>query len=262
MKKTITDIMDAKNNRPLVCLTAYTYNIAKFIDPYADLILVGDSLGMVLYGMETTIPVTMDMMVMHGAAVCKGADQALIVVDMPFGSYQESPEHALRNAVRLMKETGCSAVKLEGGAEMCHTVSFLVQNGVAVMGHIGLKPQSVNADGGYRIHGSSTKEAAQVMAGAVALDKAGAFAVVVECIDPQLAGYIRKEISIPVIGIGSSSDVDGQILVTEDLTGLTYGHIPSFVSQKSDCGTIIQKSVQDFVSDIHENYVLEKKSAA
>lgn len=221
---------------PIVCLTAYSAPMAHAMDEHADLILVGDSLGMVLYGFESTLPVTLDMMIAHGQAVMRGTSRAFVVVDMPFATYQESREQAFRNAARVMQDTGCHAVKLEGGAEMADTIRFLTARGIAVLGHIGLMPQSVNAIGGYRVMGRGDDEAARIIADAKAVEAAGAFALVLECVAPSLAGLVAQAVAIPVIGIGASEQCDGQILVTDDMLGLSGDSVPKFVKSYANFG--------------------------
>ncbi len=252
-RRTIRDIAAAKGKKEaIICLTAYTAPVARLADPHADLILVGDSLGMVLYGFPSTLPVTLDMMILHGRAVVNASEKSLIVVDMPFGSYQESPAQAFHNAARIMAETGCAAVKLEGGSEMAETVSFLVQRGVPVIGHIGLQPQSVHSAGGYRVAGRDQQEARSILASAQALAEAGAFAVVLECMDETLAGKITKQIHIPTIGIGASAGCDGQILVSEDLLGLTPAPRPKFVKNYADLSSVIDKALGDYAREVRE----------
>ncbi|MGB1088694.1 MAG: 3-methyl-2-oxobutanoate hydroxymethyltransferase, partial [Alphaproteobacteria bacterium] len=203
-----------KNGEPIVCLTAYTAPIAKLIDPHCDLILVGDSLGMVMHGLDSTVGVTLDMMILHGKAVMRGSEQACVIVDMPFGSYEASAETAYANAARIMQEVSCSGVKLEGGVAMADKIAFLVERGIPVVAHIGLQPQSVNTRGGYQAAGRSRNEWSGILADARAVQDAGAFAVVVEGVAAPLAEKITRDLDIPTIGIGASSRCDGQILVT------------------------------------------------
>ncbi len=252
-RSTVRDIGRRKEEgEPLVCLTAYTAPMARLADEYADILLVGDSVGMVLYGMESTLPVTLDMMIAHGKAVASHTEQAFVVLDMPFASYQESPELAFRNAARVMKETGCGAVKLEGGQEMAETVSFLVQRGVPVMGHIGLQPQSVNSVGGYRVTGKKDTEKNKIRADADSLVDAGVFAIVLECLDAELAAEITTKIPVPTIGIGASPACNGQILVTEDLLGISGKYIPLFVKKYADLGTQIRDAVAQYAEDVRK----------
>ena len=226
---TVPQIAARKGQEPIVCLTAYTALTAKILDPHVDLLLVGDSLGMVIYGMENTLGVSVDMMVNHGAAVVRGSAQACVIVDLPFGSYQESPAAAYRTAARVMSETGCAGVKIEGGAEMADTVSFLNERGIPVLGHVGLMPQAVNTQGGFKAQGKSEFEAARIKADAEAIADAGAFAVVIEGTMEPLARALTESLSIPTIGIGASPACDGQVLVTEDLVGLFSDFKPRFV---------------------------------
>ena len=225
-----------KNGVPIVCLTAYSMPMARFLDPIADLLLVGDSLGMVVYGLDSTLPVTLEMMIAHGAAVVRGASTACIIVDMPFGSYQENPGQAFRNAARIMAETGCAGVKLEGGTAMAETIRFLVDRGIPVLGHIGLQPQSIHALGGFRAQGRSEAEAARVLADAHAVSDAGAFAIVVEGTAEPVARRLTEAISAPTIGIGASPACDGQILVSEDVLGLFDEFRPRFVKRYAELG--------------------------
>ncbi|MEX2451638.1 MAG: 3-methyl-2-oxobutanoate hydroxymethyltransferase [Rhodospirillales bacterium] len=246
---TVSDIRARKNAEPIVCLTAYTSLTAVLLDEHVDLLLVGDSLGMVLYGLESTIGVTLDMMIAHGQAVMRGSDKACVVVDMPFGTYQESPESAFRNAARVMMETGCDAVKLEGGSEMAETIRFLTQRGIPVLGHIGLLPQSVNMYG-FRAQGKTEAEAKRIMADAKAVSDAGAFAVVIEGTIEAVARKVTKAIPIPTIGIGASPACDGQVLVTEDLVGLFKEFTPKFVKRYSELGQGIAEAAKHYADDV------------
>lgn len=247
---TIRDIRARKGGEPVVCLTAYTAPMARFLDPHVDVLLVGDSLGMVVYGMDTTIGVTMDMMINHGKAVARAAQTACVVVDMPFGSYQESKEQAFRNAARMMMETGCAAVKLEGGREMAETIHFLVERGVPVMAHIGLKPQAVHAAGGFRAQGRTEDEAAQIRGDARAVADAGAFSVVVEGTWEPVARAITQEIAIPTIGIGASAACDGQVLVIDDLLGMFSDFTPKFVKRYAELGTQIGEAAAAYAREV------------
>lgn len=240
----------AEGAQPLVCLTAYTALTARLLDPVTDLLLVGDSLGMVLYGMPDTIGVTLDMMIAHGQAVMRGSEKACVIVDLPFGSYQESPEAAYRAAARVMKEVGCAGVKLEGGAEMAETVRFLVKRGIPVLGHVGLLPQSVNTAGGFRSHGKDHEEAEDILKDAQAVAEAGAFAMVVEGTVEPLARAITEQVAIPTIGIGASPACDGQILVTEDIAGLFTDFKPKFVKRYMELGSGIAEAAQMFAADV------------
>jgi 3-methyl-2-oxobutanoate hydroxymethyltransferase len=247
---TVAAIRNAKGADPLVCLTAYTTPVAQALDQACDLLLVGDSLGMVVYGMDSTIPVTLDMMIAHGAAVVRGAHHALVVVDLPFGSYQESPAQAFASAARILAETGCGAVKLEGGAVMAETVNFLTQRGIPVLSHVGLQPQSVNALGGYAARGKQAAEAEAIVADARAVADAGAFAVVVEGVVAPLAARITSTIRVPTIGIGASAECDGQILVTDDMMGVTFGHVPKFVRRYAGVGETMKEAAAAYAADV------------
>ncbi|MCW5698854.1 MAG: 3-methyl-2-oxobutanoate hydroxymethyltransferase [Rhodospirillales bacterium] len=249
-KVTVPQIRESKGGEPIICLTAYTSLTAVLLDEHVDLLLVGDSLGMVLYGMDSTLGVSLDMMIGHGKAVMRGARKSCVIVDMPFGSYQESPESAFRNAARVMKEVGCAGVKLEGGVEMAETIRFLVQRGIPVLGHIGLLPQSVNTAGGFRSLGRKDKEAAGIIEDAKAVEEAGAFATVIEGTVEPLAREITEMLSIPTIGIGASPACDGQILVTEDLVGLFSGFKPKFVKRYAELGAAIEKAVEEYAGDV------------
>lgn len=249
MKKTILDIH--QKGKPLVCLTAYSYPMAKLADKYCDIILVGDSLSMVLYGEDTTQNATMDMMVRHGKAVTRGSENALVIVDMPYGSYEDSPLHALQNAQKIMDETGCDGIKLEGGKIQIETVQYLIQNDIPVMGHIGLLPQSVSDSAGYKVQGKDEKSAQLLMEDALALQEAGAFAIVIEAIPEDLATDITEKLDIPTIGIGASSSCNGQILVTEDMLGLSgVAHIPKFVKQYATLSKNIQNAMATYAREV------------
>ncbi len=247
---TPADIAALKGNRPVVSLTAYTTPMARLLDPHCDFLLVGDSLGMVLYGMDTTVGVTMEMMIAHGQAVMRGVSRACVIIDMPFGSYQESKEQAFRSAARIMKETGCDGVKLEGGAEMAETVAFLVDRGVPVLGHVGLMPQQVNTAGGYRSKGHSDKEAEKIRRDARAIDEAGAFAMVIEGTVEPLAREISAAVSATTIGIGASPACDGQILVSDDMLGLFNDFKPRFVKHYAELAEVISKAAADYAGEV------------
>jgi len=246
---TAPEIRARKGGAPIVSLTAYHAHTARLIDPHVDFMLVGDSLGMVMHGYESTVPVPLDLMIMHGAAVMRGSQRALVVVDMPFGSYEESPQMAFRNAARVMKETGCGAIKLEGGQRMAETIRYLSERGIPVMAHIGLTPQSVNTLGGYRAQGRRESEWAQIEADAQAVSEAGAFAVVVEGVAELLAARITRQIDIPTIGIGASADCDGQILVLEDMLGLSP-RVPKFVKKYGELADGIAGAVKTYAEDV------------
>ena len=240
-----------KGAAPIVSLTAYHAHTAAIADAHVDFLLVGDSVGMVMHGLESTVPVTLDMMILHGRAVMRGAKRALVVVDMPFGSYEESPGTAFRNAVRIMQETGCGAIKLEGGARMAETIRFLVDRGIPVMAHIGLTPQSINTLGGFKAQGRTADQWAAIEADAVAVSEAGAFSVVLEAMSEPLAARITKAIPIPTIGIGASAVCDGQILVMEDMLGLTP-RVPKFVRQFGSLGAAIETAISDYASAVRD----------
>ena len=247
---TIRDIRARKAAEPLVVLTAYTTPIARLLDPHVDILLVGDSVGMVLYGMDTTLGVSIDMMINHGKAVMRGSAAACVVIDMPFASYQESKEQAFRNAARIMVETGCAAVKLEGGCEMAETIAFLTQRGIPVMAHIGLKPQSVHAAGGFRAQGRGDAEAAAIMNDAKAIEQAGAFSVVVEGTVEPVARALTAQIAIPTIGIGASAACDGQVLVTEDVLGLFADFTPKFVKRYAELSPHISEAAARYAAEV------------
>jgi len=247
---TVPALRARKGKTPIVCLTAYTTPMAKWLDAHVDLLLVGDSVGMVLYGMESTLGVTVDMMIAHTQAVMRGARRACVIADLPFGSYQESPEAAYRTAARILKETGAAGVKLEGGEAMAETVSFLTQRGIPVMGHIGMMPQSVRAYGGFGARGKTKSEAGQILADGEAIAAAGAFAVVVEGTLETVAADVTKALPVPTIGIGASAACDGQILVTEDLLGLFTDFVPSFVKRYAALGEKVEKAVAQYASDV------------
>jgi 3-methyl-2-oxobutanoate hydroxymethyltransferase len=224
--------------------------MARLLDPHVDLLLVGDSLGMVLYGFETTLPVTLEMMVQHGAAVRRASSQAAVVIDMPFGAYQESPAQAFANAARVLRDTGAQAVKLEGGIEMAETVAFLVERGIPVMGHVGLTPQSVHQMGGYRARGREKLESDHILRGAQEIAQAGAFAIVVEGVMEALAQSITTRIPVPTIGIGASAACDGQVLVTEDVLGLSGMNRPRFAKGYADLGPMVEEAVRQYGRDV------------
>ncbi len=244
------DIRALKGVRPVVCLTAYTTPMAQLVDAHCDVALVGDSVGMVLHGLPSTLGVTMEMMVLHGKAVARGSSRACIVVDMPFGSYEEGPAQAFRNAARLLAETGCQAVKLEGGRHMAETVAFLVARGIPVMGHVGLTPQSVNTLGGYKVQGRGRDEADRIAADARALADAGAFAVVLEKLPAALGDRITREIAVPTIGIGAGVDCDGQVLVVDDMLGLFSEFRPKFVKRYAELGASAEAGIAAYANEV------------
>lgn len=243
------DIRARKGSLPLVVLTAYTTPGARLVDPHCDIALVGDSVGMVLHGLPSTLGVTMEMMILHGRSVVKGCHKAMVVIDMPFGSYEESPEQAYRNAARLMAETGAPAVKLEGGVHMAETIGFLTRRGVPVMAHIGLTPQSVNTLGGYKVVGREA-EADKVIEDAVAVEAAGAFAVVLEKVPMGLAGRITQRLEIPTIGIGAGVQCDGQVLVVDDMLGLFTEFRPKFVKRYAELGKLADEAIATYAAEV------------
>ncbi|MET2831347.1 3-methyl-2-oxobutanoate hydroxymethyltransferase [Mesorhizobium shangrilense] len=245
------DIHSRKGGTPLVCLTAYTTPVARLVDPHCDVVLVGDSVGMVLHGLPTTLGVTLDMMIVHGQAVRRGLERALMVVDIPFGSYEESPDQAFRNAARLMAETGCATVKLEGGENMAATIRFLTARGVPVMAHVGLTPQAVNTFGGYRVQGRGD-DAERIRRDAGAVTEAGAFSVVLEKVPEPLARRITEEIAIPTIGIGASPACDGQILVADDILGMFTDFQPKFVKRYAELGSEAEAAIAAYADDVRE----------
>ena len=246
---TAPDIRARKGVTPIVSLTAYHAHTAAIVDKYADFMLVGDSLGMVMHGMDSTIGVPLDLMIMHGRAVVRGSKQALVVVDMPFGTYEESPAVAFRNAAKIMKETACGAVKLEGGKRMAETINFLAERGIPVMAHIGLTPQAINTMGGFKTQGRDVAQWPLIKEDARAVTDAGAFAVVLEGIVEPLAAEITREIAIPTIGIGASKECDGQILVLEDMLGLNP-RVPKFVKKYGQVGDAIEAAVAAYAQDV------------
>jgi 3-methyl-2-oxobutanoate hydroxymethyltransferase len=245
----VLDIRARKGSEKLVVLTAYTAPMARLLDPLVDILLVGDSLGMVVYGMENTLPVTLDMMINHGRAVSGASKKSLVVIDMPFGSYQASPEQAFLSASRVMQETGAQAVKLEGGGEMAETIYFLVERGIPVMGHVGLMPQRVNALGGYKFQGRNDDDAEHIMQDALAVQEAGAFSLVIEGVKEAVACEISEKLEIPTIGIGASPACDGQVLVIDDMLGFGE-YVPSFVKRYADLPAVIQKAVKAYGDEV------------
>lgn len=239
-----------KGGEPIVCLTAYTAPFAKILDEHADILLVGDSMGMVIYGMDSTLPVTVDMMLNHGRAVVKGSKKACVVVDMPFASYQQSAAQAFENAAKIMADTGCNAVKLEGGSEMADTIKFLVERGIPVMGHVGLMPQMVNAYGGYGCRGKTPEGRKKVIEDAISVQNAGCFAIVIEGVVESLAREVTEKTNIPVIGIGGSSACDGQVLVSEDMAGLFTDFKPKFVRRYGNLAGELQSAAASYASDV------------
>jgi 3-methyl-2-oxobutanoate hydroxymethyltransferase len=248
-RKTAPEILARKGGEPVVMLTSYHAHTAALVDRYCDVILVGDSLGNVMHGFETTVPVTLDMMILQGRAVMRGSKQAMVVVDMPFGSYEASKEQAFHSAVRIMKESLCGGVKLEGGVKMAETIRFLTERGVPVMGHIGLTPQSINTLGSFRAQGREEINWGPIEADARAVAEAGAFSVVIEAVAEPLAAKITRDIAIPTIGIGASPACDGQVLVLEDMLGLSPW-APKFVKRFGDLGPGIEAAIKDYASEV------------
>ena len=248
---TVPRIRQRKGGEPLVMLTAYTVRMAQLLDPHCDMLLVGDSLGQVIYGLPHTVAVTMEMMCAHGAAVVRGSYHAAVVVDMPFGSYEATPELAFTNAARLLKETGAAAVKIEGGKVLAPTVEFLTSRGIPVMSHVGLTPQAVNILGGYGVRGKSAEEAKSIVEDAVAMSDAGAFAMVIEGVLEPIAIEITNKIACPTIGIGASAQCDGQVLVTEDMLGL-FERTPKFVKRFGAMQGMVEESVRQYAEQVRD----------
>ena len=267
-RKTVKDIAAAKGATPLVMLTAYDAPTAAILDPHCDILLVGDSLGMVVHGLPSTVGVTMEMMILHGQAVMRGSSQAMVVVDMPFGSYETNADQAFLNAVRIMKETGCQAIKIESGAYAAGQIAHLVERGIPVMGHIGLRPQAINVDGGFRAKGRTEDERERVLAEARAAADAGAFCIVIEGVAEDLAAAITAEVSCPTIGIGASAACDGQVLVTQDMLGL-FDWTPKFVRRYADLREAIDTAAAEYAADVRarrfpgtaETYSLRKQGS-
>ena len=243
------DIRARKGGTPLVMLTAYTTPVARLVDPHCDMVLVGDSVGMVLHGLPSTLGVTMEMMILHGQAVARGLERAMMVVDMPFGSYEEGEAQAFRNAARLMAETGAAAVKLEGGAHMAPTIAYLTARGIPVMAHIGLTPQAVNTLGGYRVQGRG-EDGDRIRRDAVAVAGAGAFSVVLEKVPEVLAAEVTERLDIPTIGIGASARCDGQVLVVDDMLGLFTAFRPKFVKRYGELGAAADAAIAAYAEEV------------
>lgn len=257
-RTSVTDIVAMKGQNPIVALTAYTAPYAQLLDEQVDILLVGDSLGMVLYGMDNTLPVTLDMMIRHGKSVVDHSSHALVVVDMPFGTYQTSAEQAFTSCAKVMAETGCQAVKVEGGMEAVDSVRFLTMRGIPVMGHIGLKPQYVNMMGGYKYQGCKKDDEKRLIKEAKALEDAGAFSIVIEGVVESVATAISKEVSIPTIGIGASAACDGQVLVTEDMLGL-FEQTPRFVECFGSIREHINSAVVQYANAVRDRTFPEDK---
>ena len=248
-RKTVRDIAKAKGGDPLVCLTAYDAQMTQLLDSHCDILLVGDSVGMVVHGLPSTVDDTVEIMLMHVHAVMRASSQAFVVVDMPFGSYETNADQAFLNAARIMQETSCQAVKIESGAYAATQIAHMVDRGIPVMGHVGLRPQAINVDGGFRAKGRTEDEWTRVVAEAVAAAEAGAFAIVVEGVAPDLADEITKSVACPTIGIGASAGCDGQILVTNDLLGMT-DWVPKFVKKNADLKSIISTAAETYAAEV------------
>ena len=246
---TVPRIRQRKGGEPIVMLTAYTVRMAQLLDPHCDMLLVGDSLGQVIYGLPHTVGVTMEMMALHGAAVVRGSYHAAVIVDMPFGSYEASPEQAFANAAQLLKETGAAAVKLEGGRALAPTIEFLTQRGIPVMGHVGLTPQAVNILGGYGVRGKSEEEARSIVEDSVAVAQAGAFSLVIEGVLESIAIEVTNKVACPTIGIGASAQCDGQVLVTEDMLGM-FERVPKFVKRYQDMAGVVDGAVREYADQV------------
>jgi 3-methyl-2-oxobutanoate hydroxymethyltransferase len=240
------DIAARKGGDPIVCLTAYTAPVAAILDDVCDLLLVGDSLGMVVHGLPNTVGVTLEMMILHGQAVMRGSRKAMVVVDMPFGSYEGDPSVAYDNAARIMKETGCQAVKVESGSTVPATIDYLVKRGIPVMGHVGLRPQAVHQLGGYRMQ----RDCDMLLVDARAAADAGAFAVVLECVPQQAAAAVTAALDVPTIGIGAGPDCDGQVLVMHDLVGLSFDRVPKFVRAYADARASLTDAIGRWRADV------------
>lgn len=248
-RATVPEIHARKGKEKIVCLTAYTTPVAALLDQHCDLLLVGDSVGMVLHGLPSPIGVTLDMMILHGQAVMRGSERALVVVDLPFGSYERSPDQAFRAASKVLRRTGCQAVKVEAAAGVAESIAFLVSRGIPVMGHVGLRPQAINVDGGFKAKGRTADEHERILAEARTVDEAGAFAIVVEGVAADLANEITAAVNAPTIGIGASAGCDGQILVTDDMLGM-FEWTPKFVRRYADMRTSIDQAVSQYAQDV------------
>jgi 3-methyl-2-oxobutanoate hydroxymethyltransferase len=246
---TVPKIQERKGGEPIVMLTAYTARMAQLLDPHCDMLLVGDSLGQVIYGLPSTIPVTLEMMCAHGAAVVRGSWHAVVAIDMPFGSYEASPSQAFESASRVLKETGAAAVKLEGGEAMAETIAFLAHRGIPVIGHVGLTPQAVNVLGGYRARGRNGAEADKILRDANAVAEAGCFALVLEGVMEEVAAEATRMVACPTIGIGASAQCDGQVLVTEDMLGL-FERTPRFVKRFDDLAARVSEAAAAYAADV------------
>jgi 3-methyl-2-oxobutanoate hydroxymethyltransferase len=248
---TAPDIRARKGGEPIVCLTSYHAHTAAIADKHCDVILVGDSLGMVMHGLESTVPVTLEMMILQGHAVMRGSRRALVVVDMPFGSYEASKEQAFMSCARVLKETGCGAIKVEGGTRMAETIRFLVERGVPVMAHVGLTPQAINVIGSFRAQGREEADWGRIEEDALAVAKAGAFSMVIEAVAEPLARKITEAVTIPTIGIGASVACDGQVLVMEDMLGLSP-RVPKFVKRYGELGNAAEAAIAAYAQEVRE----------
>lgn len=248
-KLSITKILKAKGERPLTMITAYDALFAKLFDPIADIILVGDSLNMSFGGKKDTLSATLEQMIYHTQAVCNGAENSFVIADMPFGTYTTA-EKALENATRIFQESAADAVKIEGGEERASTVKYLVDNGIAVCGHIGLLPQSVRGEGGYKVKGKNDSEATQLVADAKAIEKAGAFCIVIEGVKADVATMVAQSVDIPVVGIGAGNGVDGQVLVFSDMLGLFEAFTPKFVKKYLNGAELVKEAVQNYKNEV------------
>ncbi len=260
IRLTIPALMQKKGKEPIVVLTAYTARMAELLDPHVDMLLVGDSLGMVLYGLPSTQQVTMELMIPHARAVVNHSQKSTVLVDMPFGSYQESREQAFRNAARMMQETGCHAVKLEGGREMADTIQYLSERGIPVMAHIGLKPQYLHVHGGYRYQGRNDEEKKTIQDDALALQAAGAFAVLMECVEQDVARNVSASLTVPTIGIGSGAGCDGQVVVTEDMLGM-FDTTARFIKTQATLAQDISQAVQRYADNVRTGAFPDAKHA-
>lgn len=246
---TVPQIKARKGKEKVVCLTAYTTPMAQLLDPHCDLLLIGDSVGMVMHGLESPVGVTLDMMILHAQAVMRGSDRALVVVDLPFGTYERGPEQAYKSAAKVLRKTGCQAVKVEAAEGVAESIAFLVARGIPVMGHIGLRPQAVNVEGGFKAKGRSPVERERVLAEARAVEAAGAFAILVEGVTPDLAAEITATVGVPTVGIGASAHCDGQILVVDDMLGM-FDWTPKFVRRYADLRDTIERAVARYADEV------------
>ena len=250
MRISLEQILQKKNQEKIICLTAYSFPMAKILDESCDIILVGDSLGMTIYGFEDTVDVTLEMMINHGKAVMRGSKKSFVVVDLPFGTYEKSPSQALESAKKVIAETGCDAIKIEVSSDLVATVKFLVENKINVMGHVGLLPQSVREIGGYKYQGRDEKSAQEILETSKLIEKAGAFSLVIEAVPEKLAREISSTLKIPTIGIGASAECDGQVLVIDDLLGLNQEFKPRFVKRYANLSQQILEAVKKFSDEV------------